>query len=969
MFAVGRRNLLTCVSLNAAFLASVIPCMASPAPGGDLLALFAQAHAGQPLTVVALGGSITQDGAGWIGPWLKNTFTKSAVTAFNAGMSGTGSEFAIFRLERDVIARRPDLVLFEFAVNDGRDRNRTIWSVESVVRRLKNLPHPPAIVMIEAAQKDRDFIPPQREVARHYGLLAIDLQAALQGHIKESSQSWEGLVPDGGHPNGAGHAFYARAIAAVLQIFADKARTLQMPSLGRDLPPPLAKDELILDGKMAPPPAADGWVHEKNIPGWWNMFFRGVTACKEEGKVLTIPFRGTLCGLFFAMNKNSGFLFASVDGAKYEAIDTGWRNGYDYAILGKDLHPGEHLLRVVIPRGESRKAGVALGYFLTAGDNGERNETLVPQGPYTDSVMSRASLDAETANRLAEEQKLVEIPAEDWAWAGPFGNAHEHQSSNADLQTVFWPEEETSNSMNCQARLAEKSALRKWRKCEGASGLINFRQLIGSHEGHFAYVTTQVESPRGQTVRCRSLIDYFCKVWVNDRLIHEVTSAHGHPQIGNWFDLPLEEGRNRVLVKVQSGKVGFSFAMGFLPQGENSPAFHNPLSDPGVAIHPAASDREEETPCALVNAFTKCLTEKQLTIAIIGNSVSAGRTVESGYSAHIADWFQRTFPVARIELKPGIISSIGSEYQLFRMNDKALQSQPDLLVTEFGAANGAWGEAGRAITERSLEGYVRRLRMLNPKADILMNLSIHETMLEAYRQGKIPSSVLFHERVARHYDCALTDPGTLIARRVLAGEPWEKFMKDAIHPGPVGYEVHGEVIRAELDRQYRVYRALSAKETEIHGHPLPEVGLLDDPWSNPRLVPASSATRLNGFRPGSSGRVEFIEADSPDASGSFIPEKGRIVGMLYHCPALTGKKPSAEIEIRADDSREWKRLSLEKEPVVVEDNDRGNVLRRQFFGAYGLPLYSQRIDFRVARNVDAVEPTASVRIVGFFVVE
>jgi acyl-CoA thioesterase I len=34
------------------------------------------------------------------------------------GIGGTGSQFAAFRLERDVFARKPDLVFIDFTIND-----------------------------------------------------------------------------------------------------------------------------------------------------------------------------------------------------------------------------------------------------------------------------------------------------------------------------------------------------------------------------------------------------------------------------------------------------------------------------------------------------------------------------------------------------------------------------------------------------------------------------------------------------------------------------------------------------------------------------------------------------------------------------------------------------------------------------------------------------------------------------------
>lgn len=65
--------------------------------GDDLRAFFARAAAGEPVTAVALGGSITQGGRAWVDPWLKETFPKSRVSIFNAGISGTGSHLGIFR--------------------------------------------------------------------------------------------------------------------------------------------------------------------------------------------------------------------------------------------------------------------------------------------------------------------------------------------------------------------------------------------------------------------------------------------------------------------------------------------------------------------------------------------------------------------------------------------------------------------------------------------------------------------------------------------------------------------------------------------------------------------------------------------------------------------------------------------------------------------------------------------------------
>ena len=88
-------------------------------PGTDIGDIFAAARSGQPLRYVAIGGSITQAGKGWIGDWLRGRFPRSSVTAVNSGMSATGSGLGVFRIDQDVIAYQPDLVAIEFCVNDA----------------------------------------------------------------------------------------------------------------------------------------------------------------------------------------------------------------------------------------------------------------------------------------------------------------------------------------------------------------------------------------------------------------------------------------------------------------------------------------------------------------------------------------------------------------------------------------------------------------------------------------------------------------------------------------------------------------------------------------------------------------------------------------------------------------------------------------------------------------------------------
>jgi len=371
--------------------------------------------------------------------------------------------------------------------------------------------------------------------------------------------------------------------------------------------------------------------------------------------------------------------------------------------------------------------------------------------------------------------------------------------------------------------------------------------------------------------------------------------------------------------------------------------------------------------CLLRNAFTKCLELKKLRIGVIGNSITYGAAFDGdrldSYYVRLASWFEKRFPEAAIEVHTGVIFAIGPETQLFRMEDKLFAFNPDLVVAEFGAANGAWGARGRCVTDPATEGYVRRLRLLRPDADFLLNLALMQPMMDDYRAGLTPPTVDFIRRLAAHYGFVITDSGDAIAQRVLAGEPWEKFMNDGAHPGRMGYDVHGEVIERELDRHWALYQSLPPEARTVAPHPFPRSTVDPAPWLWPRLAPGWFARNLAGFELAEHGRVKFFEGAS-GATGAFDAGQGRIVGILHHVGALPDA-PRTELEVRLDGAGEWVRLPL-REPVFPEEDDRSNYFRRQFFGAYGLPPAGcHLLEFRV---VDS-PPGVTARVAGFFVIE
>ena len=106
---------------------------------GGLPAFFAKIKEKQDVTVVFLGGSITNH-RGYrvqITEWMERNYPEIKIHAVNAGIGGTGSDLGVFRTDEDVLRHDPDLVFVEFAVNDSKTDSLLICnSMEGIVRKI-----------------------------------------------------------------------------------------------------------------------------------------------------------------------------------------------------------------------------------------------------------------------------------------------------------------------------------------------------------------------------------------------------------------------------------------------------------------------------------------------------------------------------------------------------------------------------------------------------------------------------------------------------------------------------------------------------------------------------------------------------------------------------------------------------------------------------------------------------------------
>jgi acyl-CoA thioesterase-1 len=160
-------------------------------------------------TIVCFGDSIT---AGY-GISVEQAFPfliadRLDVEVINAGRDGDTTFDALARLESDVLAYRPRLVIVEFGGNDFRKRMEkaeTLKNMEAIVRRILDNGAIVVIMEIRIGPFGGKYLDGYQSIAEeHHALLIPNFMAGILGN--------NNLTVDGIHPTSEGHGIIAERI-------------------------------------------------------------------------------------------------------------------------------------------------------------------------------------------------------------------------------------------------------------------------------------------------------------------------------------------------------------------------------------------------------------------------------------------------------------------------------------------------------------------------------------------------------------------------------------------------------------------------------------------------------------------------------------------------------------------------------------------------------------------------------------
>ena len=182
-----------------------------------LMNVMERAAKGEEITIAYSGGSITAGSlaspmatscfAALSTDWWEETFPDAKIRYVNAGIGATDSWVGVHRAADDVVAEDPDLVVAEFAVNDGNGWNQETY--DSLLRTLLEAPSEPAVISLMIAHKNGSFADKHAPAAFRYQVPIISYSALLTQNLVPWSKVGNS---DGTHPDNPGHQLIAHLL-------------------------------------------------------------------------------------------------------------------------------------------------------------------------------------------------------------------------------------------------------------------------------------------------------------------------------------------------------------------------------------------------------------------------------------------------------------------------------------------------------------------------------------------------------------------------------------------------------------------------------------------------------------------------------------------------------------------------------------------------------------------------------------
>lgn len=341
-------------------------------------AVMRKAEAGEPVSIVCIGGSITQGTissgakdsellksgdipskrayADIFFRWWQERFPDTEFNFVNAGIGGTDSYLGVHRLEQDVLKHEPDLVLVEFSVNDGNDNFHKI-TYDNLIYNLLNDDSAPAVMLLFMAQTNGASSQGNHVlVGFHYSIPMVSYANVVSDMIDTGRFSEKEMSGDQVHPSVLGHAVTGEILWNYLNGVYEVRGDLGEPDT--EAVSVLTKkaygNARILDSDDIVPEELGDFTENQvcgEFPDGWS--------CDGEGGIVFTASFSRLGILYYATTDGTcGRFEVLVDGEHVQTINADFSGGWGNAIMTSEVYvSGEEAVHRVEIRREADSAG------------------------------------------------------------------------------------------------------------------------------------------------------------------------------------------------------------------------------------------------------------------------------------------------------------------------------------------------------------------------------------------------------------------------------------------------------------------------------------------------------------------------------------------------------------------------------------------------------------------------------------
>ena len=212
----------------------------------------------------------------------------------------------------------------------------------------------------------------------------------------------------------------------------------------------------------------------------------------------------------------------------------------------------------------------------------------------------------------------------------------------------------------------------------------------------------------------------------------------------------------------------------------------------------------------LAGAMKKARDEGEVTVAVIGGSITEGYSASSkanSWAALFYQWWTECFPEADVNYVNAGIGGTSSYLGVHRVEEDVLSHNPDVVVIEFSVNDGAG-----FFHKKTYDNLVRRILKHSQDTAVILLFTTQENGTSA--QGD-------HGLIGFQYELPMLSYGNAVLSAIDAGElKWKDISPDNIHPNDKGHAIIGEIFYRYLNDVYSRVNELDTATSPFMDEPV-----------------------------------------------------------------------------------------------------------------------------------------------------